>query len=87
MTPLLTKEGKVKINSVLTFSSSLRRSTLAEVPGGGGGLMRQPLVFFKKEDHLVHRSPVVYLPEYYAADYSDSLLALTLSLFSRHPGL
>jgi hypothetical protein len=33
----------VKINNVLTFSSSLRRSTLAEVPGGGGGLLIQPL--------------------------------------------
>jgi hypothetical protein len=43
MTPLLEKEGKVKINNVLTFSSSLRRSTLAEVPGGGGGLLIQPL--------------------------------------------
>jgi hypothetical protein len=42
MTPLLEKEGKVKINNVLTFSSSLRRSTLAEVPGGGGGLLKQP---------------------------------------------
>jgi hypothetical protein len=26
-TPLLEKEGKVKINNALTFSSSLRRST------------------------------------------------------------
>jgi hypothetical protein len=34
----------VKINNVLTFSSSLRRSTLAEVPGGGGGLLIQGLL-------------------------------------------
>ena len=31
----LIKEGKVKIYNALTFSSSLRRSTLANVPGGG----------------------------------------------------
>jgi hypothetical protein len=29
MTPLLTKEGKNMINNMLSFSSSLRRSTLA----------------------------------------------------------
>jgi hypothetical protein len=44
MTPLLGKEGKVLINRLLSFSSSLRRSTLAEVPGGGGVLLRKPVV-------------------------------------------
>ena len=31
------------INNMLSFSSSMRRSILVEVPGGGGGLLRQPL--------------------------------------------
>jgi hypothetical protein len=44
MTPLLKKEGKVKINNVLTFSSALRRSTPdVYSQGGGGGLLIHPL--------------------------------------------
>jgi len=42
MTPLLEKEGKYLIINILPFSSSLRRSTLAEVPGGGGVLFQHP---------------------------------------------
>jgi hypothetical protein len=41
MTPLFKKEGKVILCNTITFSSSMRRSTLAEAPGGGG-------VFFKQ---------------------------------------
>jgi hypothetical protein len=35
--------GKIMINNMLSFSSSLRRSTLAEVQGGGGGFLRELL--------------------------------------------
>jgi hypothetical protein len=42
MTPLLKKEGKVKIINALTFSSSLRRSTPTVPSGGGGGLFQHP---------------------------------------------
>jgi hypothetical protein len=47
----------VKINNALTFSSSLRRSTLAEVPGGGGGLLIQPQVLLKKGESFKKGSP------------------------------
>jgi len=39
MTPLLEKEGKVLINKILTFSSSLRRSTPDGDCQGGGGVL------------------------------------------------
>jgi hypothetical protein len=39
-TPLLDKEGKVLIINILTFSSFTRRSTLTEVSGGGGWILR-----------------------------------------------
>jgi len=43
---------------MLNFSSSLRRSTLAEVPGGGGVLLRQPLWFCRKRFRIILAFPV-----------------------------
>jgi hypothetical protein len=40
----------IPIYNIISFSSSLRRSTLAEVSGGGGGLLRQPLFYKYSED-------------------------------------
>jgi hypothetical protein len=46
MPPLLEKEGKLLIYSILTFSSSLRRSTLTEGQGEVVHIFKNRLIEF-----------------------------------------